>query len=260
MSSTDDVRPDDVQPDDVRPEETLAALDRLRARTRERTHSGAWFPAIGIAVLLLASIALYRAPFAQPHSFTIDHPYWAGLQDEQRDPVLSYVFWFVGTPLLFAATAAWYARRARQLGVRVAWPLFTGTGLAVLLLLAVVAAVPKTEIESDTLLADFPSWWWPGMLTPLLPVAAAVIALAWAERSLSLAAAGIWIALLTSWLCGTSRLGHLPPWATDLLGGQAGTLGGQLTLRPGHYLVLMALPLVVFAIVRGARARRLSRA
>ncbi|MFC6015315.1 hypothetical protein ACFP2T_03775 [Plantactinospora solaniradicis] len=277
MSSTDDVRAGgdvrasggdvrasggDVRAngDDVRPEETLAELDRLRARTRSRAHSGAWLPAALVAVLLLASSTLYRVPFAQAYSYTIDHPYWAGLPDEQRNPVLSYAFWFVATPLLFVATAAWYAWRARQLGVRVAWPIFAGTGLGVLLLLAVVAAVPRTEIESDSLTADFSAWWWQGLLTPLLPVAAAVLALAWAERSPSLAAAGLWITLLTAWLCGTFPLGYIPPWAAELLTGGTSTYGGQLALRPGHYLGLMALPLVVFAVVRGARARRLRHA
>ncbi|GAB3968165.1 hypothetical protein V1634_30865 [Plantactinospora veratri] len=241
--------------DEERPAEILAELDRLRSRTRTRTHGGAWLPALAVAVLLLASIALYRTPFGQPVALSIDHPYWAGLPDEQRHPVLSYAFWFVGTPLLFATTAAWYTLRARRLGLRVSWPLFVGAGLGVLLLLAVLAAVPGTEVRS-TALAPAPAWFWPGLLTPLLPVAVAVLALARAERSAGLTAAGIWIALLTAWLCGTYPLGYLPPWATDILGGESGSLGGQLALRPGHYLVLMALPLLVFAAVRAARARR----
>ncbi|MBF9129102.1 hypothetical protein I0C86_08920 [Plantactinospora sp. S1510] len=257
MSSTDDVWTSD---DDVRPEETLAELDRLRTRTRTRTHSGAWLPAALVALLLLASSALYRAPFAQINSLTIDHPYWAGLPDEQRHPVLSYAFWFVAIPLLVVVTAAWYARRARQLGVRVAWPVFAATGLGVLLLLAIVAAVPKTKLGSDGMTADLPTWWWQGLLTPLLPVAAAVLALAWAERSPGLAASGLWITLLTVWLCGTLPLGHIPSLVIGLMDGGTSSYGGQLALRPGHYLGLMALPLVVFAVVRGARAWRLHHA
>ncbi|MGX7669564.1 hypothetical protein [Plantactinospora sp. DSM 117369] len=240
--------------DEERPAEILAELDRLRSRTRTRTHGGAWLPALAVAVLLLASIALYRMPFGQPTALRIDHPYWAGLPDEQRHPVLSYAFWFVGTPLLVATAAAWYTLRARRLGLRVSWPIFAAAGLGMLLLLAVLAAVPETEAPSGALGAA-PDWFWPGLLTPLLPVAVAVLALAWAERSPGLAAAGIWIALLSVWLCGTFPLGYLPPWVTDILGGQSGSLGGQLSLRPGHYLVLMALPLVVFAAVRVARTR-----
>ncbi|GIG85380.1 hypothetical protein [Plantactinospora endophytica] len=241
--------------DGKRSVEILAELDRLRDRTRTRTHNGAWLPALAVAVLLLASTALYRTPFAQSRTTVVHHPYWAGLPDEQRHPVLSYVFWFVGVPLLVAATGTWYGWRARRLGLRVSWPLFAGTGLGVLLLLAVVAAVPRTEIQPGTLVDQQPGWWH-GMLTPLLSIAVAVLALAWAERSPALAAAGAWIALLTAWLCGSPRLGELAPWATDILGWQSGSLGGQLALRPGHYLVLMALPLVVFAAVRAARSRR----
>ncbi|GAA3738012.1 hypothetical protein GCM10022225_21160 [Plantactinospora mayteni] len=245
--------------DEERSAEILTELDRLRNRTRTRTHGGAWLPALAIAALLLASIALYQMPFGQLTAISADHPYWAGLPDQQRQPVLSYVFWFVGTPLLFAATAAWYTLRARRLGLRVSWPIFAGAGLGVLLLLAVLAAVPESEVGSDAL-APAPDWIWQGLLTPLLPVAVAVLALAWAERSPGLAAAGTWIALLTVWLCGTFPLGYLPPWATNLLGGGSGSLGGQLSLRPGHYLVLMALPLVVFAAVRAARTRRVPNA
>ncbi|MEE6259242.1 hypothetical protein [Plantactinospora sonchi] len=243
-------------PDDTRPAETLAELERLRSRTRARAHGGAWLPALGVAVLLLASALLYRSPFAAPTSITISHPYWAGLRDEQHDPVLSYVFWFVGIPLLFLATGFWYAWRARRLGLRVAWPVFVGTGLGVLILLAVLAAVPDRQLPSDALSSGPVGFWWPGLLTPLMPVAASVVALAWAERSVALAVAGGWIALLTAWLCGSDRLGYLPPWATDLLGGGSGSLGGELALRPGHYLVLMALPLVVFAAARALGTRR----
>ncbi|MEO3742837.1 hypothetical protein [Plantactinospora sp. B5E13] len=243
-------------PEHTHPARTLAELDRLRSRTRDRAHAGAWLPALGVATLLLASSLLYRTPFGTPTSITISHPYWAGLRDEQHDPVLSYVFWFVGIPLLFAATGAWYAWRARRLGLRVAWPVFAATGLGVLALLAVLAAVPERRIAADHLGAATPDFWWPGLLTPLLPVAAAVLALAWAERSVALAIAGGWIALLTAWLCGSRTLGYLPPWATRLLGGGDTSLGGELALRPGHYLVLMALPLVSFAAVRALRAAR----
>ncbi|OLB78834.1 MAG: hypothetical protein AUI14_12220 [Actinobacteria bacterium 13_2_20CM_2_71_6] len=103
-----------------------------------------------------------------------------------------------------------------------------------------------------------PAFSWPGLLTPLLPVAAAVIVLGWAERSKALAAAGVWIALLAAWLCGSFPLGRLPGWLTWLLdGGEGPALGGNLSLRPGHYLIVMALPLLMFAAVRAWRARRL---
>jgi hypothetical protein len=222
----------------VEAEQTLAEVRRLRDRAHTRAHGGAWLPAVAIAALLLASIALYRYPFGQTSSISADYPFWAGVADEQRSPMLSYLFWFLGTPLVVALTAAWYRRRERESGMRVAWPLFAAAGLGVLVLLAILAAAP-TGPQSDALVASGP--WWPGFLTPLLPVAAGVVALGVAERSRSLVAAGVWIGLMAVWLCQWAPLGTVP--------------GGMLSLRPGHYLIVMALPLVVFAVVRYARGR-----
>jgi hypothetical protein len=234
------------------PEEALAEVKRLRRRAHRRAHGGAWLPATAIAVLLLASIGLYRYPFEPPTLIEASYPFWAGLPDEQRSPMGSYVFWFAGAPLVFAMAAAWYQWRARHVGIRVAWRPFVATGLGVLMLLAVLAAVPKSEPRAATgeFLGSSPLFW-TGLLTPLLPIAAAVIALGWAERSRGLIAAGVWIALLALWLCSTWPLGHFPGWVARLLGGGSGPgLGGQLALRPGHYLVVMALPLIAFAVAR----------
>ncbi|MEV4627875.1 hypothetical protein AB0J90_16465 [Micromonospora sp. NPDC049523] len=235
-------------------ERTLVELRRLRQRTHARAHGGAWLPAAGVAALLLLSIALYRYPFEPAYAITAEYPYWAGLPDQQRSPLASYLFWFLGTPLLIAVIGAWYRWRSRQLGLRVAWWPFAGTALGVLVLLAILAAVPKGP-PSDELIANT-GFWWQGLLTPLLPIAAALVALARVERSLGLAVAGVWIALLAVWLCGNPRLGYLPPWVIQLIDGNPDALGGELALRPGHYLVLMALPLVIFAAVRARRSRR----
>jgi hypothetical protein len=234
------------------PEDALAEVRRLRRRAHQRAHGGAWLPATAIAFLLLGSIGLYRYPFESATVIDASYPFWAGLPDQQRTPVGSYVFWFVGAPLVFAMTAAWYQWRARRIGIRVAWRPFVVTGLGVLMLLAVLAAVPKGEPSAAAgELIDPSPLLWTGVLTPLLPVAAAVIALGWAERSRSLFVAGAWIALLALWLCGTWPLGSFPGWLARLLDGGSGPgLGGQLALRPGHYVVVMALPLIVFAFAR----------
>ena len=114
--------------------------------------------------------------------------------------------------------------------------------------LAVLAAVP-TGPTPDTLTSDTgPNW--PGLLTPLLPVAVTVVVLGWVERSRSLVAAGAWILALTVWLCTSWPMGTVPGW---LIGGSG---VGQLAWRPGHYLVLMALPLLAVAAVRYRSARR----
>jgi hypothetical protein len=241
------------------PEEALAEVKRLRRRAHRRAHGGAWLPATAIAVLLLASIGLYRYPFETPPLIEASYPFWAGLPDEQRSPMGSYVFWFAGAPLVFAMTAAWYQSRARRVGIRVAWRPFVATGLGVLMLLAVLAAVPKSEpsLTAGEFLGSSPSLW-TSLLTPLLPIAAAVLALGWAERSRSLIVAGVWIALLALWLCSsTLPLGHFPGWVAGLLDGGSGpSLGGQLALRPGHYLIVMALPLIAFAVARLAGLAR----
>ncbi|MEU5949235.1 hypothetical protein ABZ793_27240 [Micromonospora sp. NPDC047465] len=132
------------------------------------------------------------------------------------------------------------------------WPAFVGTGLGVLALLAVVAAVPTRPAPDGLTVAAGP--YWPGLLTPLLPLAATVVVLGWAERSRGLVAAGVWIVLLTGWLCTTFPLGSLPGWAFG-----ADSLGGQLSLRPGHCLVLMALPLLAVSAARLASDRRTAR-
>ena len=64
------------------PEEALAEVKRLRRRAHQRAHAGAWLPATAIAVLLLASIGLYRYPFESTPLIEASYPFWAGLRDE----------------------------------------------------------------------------------------------------------------------------------------------------------------------------------
>jgi len=235
------------------PQEALAEVKRLRRRTYVRAHGGAWLPAMAFAALILASTALYRYPFSTPTSIEAAYPFWAGLPDEQRLPTASYAFWFLGTPAVFALIAAWYQWRARRVGMRVAWRPFVATGLAVLALLAVLAAIPTGQPDAG--LVAPPAWM--GLLTPLLPIAAAVVVLGWTERSTGLMVAGGWAGLLAVWLCSTFPLGRFPGWVGELLTlGDSPGLGGEFALRPGHYLVLMALPLLLFALVRLARLAR----
>jgi hypothetical protein len=214
---------------------------QLRRRFRERAHGGAWLPALAIAALLLASTALYRYPFTEPTMMEAAFPFWAGLPDEQREPIASYVFWFVGTPLMFGGIAGWYRWRAHRVGIRVAWQPVAAVGLGVLILLSVLAAVPRRLPPDPDILVSEPPLWvqLTGPLTPLLLIAVATVALGWVERSLALMVSGVWIAALTLWLSSTFPLGAIP--------------GGVLSLRPGHYLVIMALPLIVFGVVRLAR-------
>lgn len=263
----DEREPEEPEPDDEA-EETLAELSRMRRRGRLRVHGGAWAAAAVLAALVLASGLLYREPFGDPRYdvrvLALRVPSWAGLPAEQISALASYAYWFIATPLAFALLAFWYRRRERRLGVRVRWQWIVGVGLGVLALLAVLAAVPvEPQLVNPGEVAPSDRWQWRSVLTPLLPVAAAVVALGWIERSRWLALAGCWLAFVTLWQCGLG-MGGLPGWATLLLGGFEGPgLGGQLTLlglhRPGPVLILAALPLIVYAVRHAWRLRELHR-
>src|SRR5262245_46472920 len=90
------------------PADVLDTVQRLRERARREVHAGAWMPVATLAGLLLASIVLYADPFTGTRQGGGAAPYWAGLADAQRNPLLSYAFWLIGTPLTFAAIGAWY--------------------------------------------------------------------------------------------------------------------------------------------------------
>lgn len=245
-------------------EHTLAEVRRLRTRVRSQAHAGAWLPVAVIAVLVLSSIALYRQPFTQPYQLSVSSPYWAGLPDEQHDPLLSYVFWFASTPLAFGLIAAWYRWRARRTGMSIRWRPAVAAGVGALVALAVLAAVPVHLVVTDGILGPEPpglsDTWRHALLSPLLVIAVALVALGWAERSTALASAGGWVAVITGWQTAFGQIGHVPGWLAWVLGGGSGpALGGEVTLanlnRPGPLLITIALPLVVFAAVRGWRAR-----
>ena len=241
------------------PEQTLREVERLKAHSRRRAHGGAWVPAAVLAALVLLSTVLYRSapPTAHWNSIGIvQFPYWAGLPAEQLSPPVSYLYWLVGLPAAFAVIAWWYRRRARQTGFRVAWRLFAAVGLGALLLLVVLLAVP-TEPPADPYAAhiDVGLRWGSGFATPLIAVAASLVALAWVERAPMLAAAGGWLALL-AWWQGATLYGQLPYWLYRLFdGGQPIGLGGQTDLPVPGMLALMCLPLLVWVVLAAVRSR-----
>lgn len=234
----------------------LAEVRLVRERTKAAVHAGAWFPVLVIAVLMLASIALYVQPFAQVHSNGA--PFGAGLPSEARSEMWSYIFWLVGTPASFALIAWWYQARARRIGMKVRWRWFAVTGLGALVAQAVLAAAPVSMPDPNLLVAGpaspiTMSW----LLSPLLPVAAALIALGMAERSTALAVTGTWIGFAMWWV-DRFGMGRMPGWATWLIdGGQGSGPGSEVAVlglsRPGPMLIVLALPLLVVAAVRAAR-------
>jgi hypothetical protein len=237
------------------PQDTLTEVTRLRSRARLIAHGGAWFPAAVLAALVLLSTVLYEMPYQQVNE--IYGGRWAGLPSTERDEVASYLFWFVATPVAFAAIGWWYRRRTRQTGMRVSWKSFAGVGLGLLIGLALLAAVP-TDPATNQLTVDPPWWWLRAFRTPLIPVAAAVAVLGWVERSRWLLIAGAWLGLV-AWWQNYFFLGGIPGWMSWLLaGGEGPALGGEITLlglnRPGPTLILATLPLLVFAVMRAVRS------
>lgn len=226
------------------PAHTLEEVNRLRGRARARAHSGAWFPAAILSGLVLASMALYSQPFTLPKTVLVGFPAWAGLADNHRSELASYLFWFIGTPLVFGVIALWYRGRGLRVGARVAWPFAVGTGLVVLVLLAVLAAMP---VQHGQYAGIGPLWMI--VLTPLVPIIAAVIGFGIVERSWGMAAAGVWM-LVASWpfLPGT---GVVPMALSRAFGDEVGSSWD----RPGPKLIGMAMPLILFAVISGIRSR-----
>jgi hypothetical protein len=245
---------DDHRIDD--PAQTLTEVRRLRTRSRQRVHGGAWLPAAVLAVLVLLSAVLYRHPPARRYALDVEYPFWAGLPYEQHSARVSYAFWLLGLPAAFAAIVAWYRFRAHRIGVRVPWPVLVAAGMGALTLLVVLVAIPSEPVANPDVVTFAPSPWWYGLATPLLAVAAAVVALGWVERGPGLAATGAWIGLSTWWQCRAHVLGGMPGWLTWLLNGGSGpALGGQLALPPAGVLVVMVAPLLVWVVVQAVRSR-----
>lgn len=242
----------------------LAEVQTLKARSRRLAHGGAWLPALVLATLALLSIGLYRYPFTDPTPadefldglLSALYPYWAGLPGIERYDLASYAFWLIAEPLAFVIVAWWYRQRERRHGVRVAWRVPIVAGLVGLVgLLALFAAPVGTGAVGVSAISV-----WQGLLTPLLSVGIATIALGVVERSVGITLSGVWMTGVAWQVCAFGMPGELFGWQAWLLGlGSGPALGGQITLlglhRPGPTLIAMTLPLVLVAAFRAVRAR-----
>jgi hypothetical protein len=221
-------------------------------------HGGAWVPALAVGAFVLCSIALYSQPFSGYGTIKyVQFPFWAGLPDEQRSPMLSYLYWFLGLPILVGLIGWWYRWRSRKLGIRVAWKWFAVVAIGSLVLLGLLSAAPASTVEvgaTSFVKLDRDFDWLAAFATPLIAVALGVIVLGWVERSGWLIFAGLWLGGITWWqgaFLTYGGLGGLPEWA----GGP-----GVVTLlgldRPGWLLLWIALPLLAFGFIRGLKAPR----
>jgi hypothetical protein len=242
----------------------LAEVQTLKARSRRLAHGGAWLPALVLATLALSSTALYRHPFTDGMPGVIlvgdllqpRYPFWAGLPGLQRDHLASYAFWLIAEPLAFVVVAWWYRQRERRHGVRVAWRVPIVAGLVGLVGMLVLFAAPVGTVTVGLSRVSV----WQGLLTPLLSVGIATIALGIIERSVGITLSGVWMTGVAWQVCALGVPGELFGWQSWLLGfGSGPGLGGQITIlglhRPGPTLIAMTLPLVLVATFRALRAR-----
>lgn len=236
----------------------LTEVRRLRVRAANQAHGGVWLPVTALATLLILSIGLYRAPFHHSQEMNVAVPYWAGLPADQRSPIASYVFWFAGTAMVFALMAMWYRQRGRRTGMRVAWQRAVGAGIIALLFLAVIAAAPvqpPQDVSLGTMTTRSPSAGTVllhGLLTPLLPVAVAVVVLGIVEHHRVLIVVGAWVGSLAWMQCTVGIFAILAA-----LAGQRDS-SAQTDLLPGPLLAAMALPLLLFAAAAAARSMRIA--
>jgi len=235
-------------------DETLAEVRRLRTRTRERAHGGAWLPAAVLAALVLLSGLLYRFPFSVADE-SGPWPYWPGLPSVPRSSALSYAYWLVGLPAAFAVAVVWYRYRARRLGVRVAWPVLVTVGLAAFVLMLALVAIPRELPPDPNAFAGSEPPLWHGFATPLVAVAASLVALGRVERSPGLAVAGLWLGGFSFLANAEGFLGRIPGWLDWILaGGEGPGIGGGIDTGAVPALVFLTLPLLIWLCAKGVRS------
>jgi hypothetical protein len=159
-------------PEPAQARQLLHHLTALRRDTR-RVRGAHWFPIalFGLLMLLLASLRAARPPVvtgpvgSDGGVLTLDLPPRVGL------------VWFIGVPLVYVVTFAFYRWRSRRIGVgtsRAGYAL-AGAGLFGLLAILVVLSVLPPDLDVRG-------------LSPLLAVAAGFGVLSYVERSAALAA------------------------------------------------------------------------
>lgn len=208
--------------------ELLSEMKALRRQARAARHAY-WFPLVVFGLLICASIPFYRQPSGGPGraAGVVQVPVFSPFLSGAFASGYLWYFWLaalLGGQLL---TYLWYRWHARRIGLQTP---ARGYLIAMAALTLAAMAIPPLTLSS-------PHWLrflhrlavlWPGDLTvrgtfPFLIIAAGLLVLAWAERSLGLtlvAVAYTGAALLASLYDienVTSRLGwNLPPDSQSL--------------------------------------------
>ncbi|MDX6197605.1 MAG: hypothetical protein QOJ79_756 [Actinomycetota bacterium] len=225
----------------------LIEIDEHGARTRARAAAG-WLPLLLAGLAMLGAFPAYAGWWDGPAGGCIctsdGAPWWdrlgvVGLGGGSR-PVGLY--WLAVVPVVYAASAGWFAMSARRTGLRQRWGLHLlaglGTaGVAVVLAVARVAWLP----------------WSPGALfTPLLALAVGLVALGLVERDRVVTSSGAAVAVVAVAVSALARhSSHLPDSGLGNV--------GQALLAPSVEVAGLGLVLVgAAAYVRSANKRTAS--
>jgi hypothetical protein len=221
--------------------EVLTELDGRRARARARAAAG-WLPLLLTGLALLGAFPAYAGWWDRPTGHGIgnspaslsDRLGLVGLGGGSRAVGL---YWLVVVPFVYASSAFWFARSARRTGMRHRWGghLLAGTGtFAALIFVAVSHWLPSS------------SW---ALLTPLLALAAGLVALGVIEHDRVVAGAGVIVA------AAAVVVGALAHRASSLSDSGLGNVGQSL-LAPSVEVTSVGLALVAAAVVvRSAKQR-----
>jgi len=241
----------------------LSEMRLLRRRTRADRHAY-WFPLVLFGVLICASAPLYLQRPIPAHAgfgqvITAAGPSAPLLSDFNGLLLNSYLpyYWLTALVVGLLLTLLWYRRHARQVGLATPARGYLITG-AVVTLLAILVP-PLSNVPALHWLHVL----WPGDLFirgtfPFLIIGAALCVLAWAERSVGLAATAViytGAALLASLYDIENVLFRLG-WSPNADGGRLAGLPG--VLLPA--LILLAAGVGAFAVQRPRQRPRQHRA
>lgn len=224
-------------------EEVLAELDVRRTRAKARAAAG-WLPLLLTGLALLGAFPAY-AGWWDGHAGgdvrnTVSVSQRLGLFGLGGGSRVVGLYWLVVVPIVYAASAFWFARSARRTGLRQRWGvhLLAGTGtFAALVVVAAAGWVP-------------PSSW--GLLTPLLALAVGLIALGIIEHDHAVTVAGVVVAALAV------TVGALAHHVSHLSDSGLGNVEQSL-LAPSVEVAGVGLALIAAAVlVRFAKQRTAS--
>jgi hypothetical protein len=237
------------------PGQLLAEVAVLRNRTRARIR-GLWLPLLVFGLLTLASIPLYRRPFAYPKAggFRTSYrvPFVAGLPGA-RSQSQSELFWVLSAAVCYLLCSVWYYRRGQRQGLAPRWRRYVGLGVA---LFASVTSISLVPVRTLNLIPNGGRTGRVGLaeaaLSPLVAIALGLFVLAWVEHSwlvgiVASAFGGITLVI------NTYGPGQIPPWL--LRSGVGGSMK-PYWVAPAHNLVVLALLLLATSAWTGQSAWR----